>query len=164
MKPITLAGTPSGSGEITSIRFLWLPLVVLATLLMLGTLGCGGSVVQEDTIATAQNDYDQAVAAFDEENYPQARILLDQALDNAAGLNPDIYVDALLKRSICLSMAEEFEAAAADINEAEQGATDMAEVFVARGVMFSKQGDDTKAKAEFANAKKLDSNIRIPKL
>lgn len=152
------------SNQFPSIRLLSSTLFVLGMCSLLGLTGCGGPVVDGETIASAQQSYDDAAAAFDEENYAQARTSFDQALDNSAGLNPDIYVDALLKRSICLSVSGEFEAAAADISEAEQGATDMAQVHLARGVMFGKQGDDAKAKSEFASAKKLDSKISVPKL
>lgn len=131
---------------------------------LLAAVGCGGSAVEEETIASAQLSYDQAADAFGAGNYTQARTSLDQALENSAGLNPDVYVDALLKRSICLSAAGEFEAAAADISEAERGATDLAQVHIARGIMFSKQGDDAKAKQEFADAKKLDPKAGIPKV
>lgn len=144
--------------------FCFLLLTTFTTSGLVATSGCGPGAVEGETIATAQQSYDSANAAFAAGDYATARTSLDQALTNASGLNPDLYVDALLMRSICLSVAGELDAAAADITEAEQGATEMAKVHVARGVLLSKQGDAAGAKAEFASAKKADPKVVIPQI
>ena len=139
-------------------------LLVFTATGLIATSGCGAAAVEGETIASAQQSYDSASEAFAAGDYATARTALDQALANASGLNPDILVDALLKRSICLSVAGELDAAAADIAQAEQGATDMAQVHVARGVLLSKQGDEAGAKSEFASAKKADPKVVIPQI
>lgn len=142
------------------IQYSWHLLLVMT----IATIGCGSSEIDGSTIATAQQNYDAAVVAFEGADYTAARTSLDEALKNPAGLNADTFADALLKRSICLSFAGELEAAEADITAAEQGATDMALVYVARGVLLAKQGDEAGAKKEFANAKRENPKVYIPEL
>jgi hypothetical protein len=48
------------------------------------------------------------------------------------------------------------------LTEAESSANDMARVFVLRGLLERKRGDQAKAQAAFDQARSLDPSVRIP--
>jgi Tfp pilus assembly protein PilF len=127
-------------------------------------IGCGGSEVDSEVLATAQQSYDQGKAAFDSGDFNAAKSSLDDALKNPAGLNSDIYVDALIKRAISLAIAGDFPAAEVDIAEAERGATEMDQVYLARSILLQQQGDQAGADREMKNAKKANPKLVVPKL
>ncbi|XZE54152.1 hypothetical protein SH139x_000101 [Planctomycetaceae bacterium SH139] len=144
-----------------SLPAILLTLTCLAASVSLG--GCSGGKVDGVEIASAQEAYDAGLAAFQAERYAEAKEKFDQAL-TGGGLDADHFVSATLKRAICLADAGDFAAAEADLREAEQGATDMAQVHVTRGFIKAKQGDEAGASAEFREAKKLDPKIELPKI
>lgn len=125
--------------------------------------GCSGGKVDGVEIASAQEAYDAGLEAFKAERYAEAKEHFDQAL-TGGGLDADHFVSATLKRAICLADAGDLAAAEADLQTAEQGATDMAQVHVTRGFIKAKQGDEAGASAEFREAKKLDPKIELPKI
>jgi Flp pilus assembly protein TadD len=58
--------------------------------------------------------------------------------------------------------AGELDVAVAKLTEAESTANDMSRVFVLRGLLERKRGDQAKAQAAFDQARSLDPNVRIP--
>ncbi len=126
-------------------------------------VGCSGGKVDGVEIASAQQAYDAGLEAFQAERYAEAKESFDQAL-TGGGLDADHFVSATLKRAICLADAGDLAAAEADLQTAEQGATDMAQVHVTRGFIKAKQGDEAGANAEFREAEKLDPKIVLPQI
>lgn len=125
--------------------------------------GCGGTEVAATSLADAQAAFDRGMAAVAKGDYSSARGDFDVAV-KSGGLTVDNYVEALLNRSMCLSVAGEYEAAEADIAAAEQGATELEQVHVARGFMLAKKGDSAGAQAAFAEAKKINPKVVLPTL
>ncbi len=136
-------------------------LAIAFTLLIFN--GCGGTEVAATSLADAQAAFDRALAAVGNGDYASARTDFDVAI-KSGGLTVDNYVEALLKRSMCLSVAGEYEAAEADIAMAEQGATELEDVHIARGFLLAKKGDSAGAQAAFAEAKKINPKVVLPAL
>lgn len=134
---------------------------VAAALVGLATAGCGGSTVAPNSAADAQLAYDRGSEAFKTGSYTEALPQLTTALETP-GLPPDLIVDALLKRAQCRAEGGDFEAALADVSQAEQGATELDKVHLARGVVLKKQGREQAAREEFQKAHKINPQLRAP--
>lgn len=120
-------------------------------------VGCGGSpAIDADSLASAQQSYDQAIEAIGEGDHEAAATLLDAALEPGGGLPPDIYSDARIQRAVCFARLERFEEAHADLDVASQGAADMASVHVARSFVFKKEGKNADSASEMSAAKKIN--------
>ncbi len=131
-----------------------------------GMLGCGmlgcGSQVRENDNRTAQMSFDEAVPLVDSGNYKQALPLLEKSI-SAGGLSADMYALALLLRSRCHSEMGDIEKAQADLDHAEQGSPNAAQLLLGKGTLLAKQGKKAEADAAFKAAKKADPSIKIPK-
>jgi tetratricopeptide (TPR) repeat protein len=123
--------------------------------------GCTQPQVEANATADAQAAFDRAATALSAGNYSAARGDFDAAL-KAGGLTVDNYVEALLGRAMCLADAGEFDAAMADITQAEQGVMEPERLHVARGFLLIKKGDAAAGQAEYAAAKKLNPKVTIP--
>ena len=136
------------------------PLFALALFSTL-MIGCG-SPVREDDNRTAQMSFDEAVPLIDAENYQQALPLLEKSIA-AGGLSADIYAVALLLRSRCYCDKGDIEKAQADLNHAEQGSPNTAQLLLAKGTLLAKQGKQAESDTAFKAAKKADPSIKLPK-
>jgi tetratricopeptide (TPR) repeat protein len=133
--------------------------------LVLGCLtiiGCGGNEIDATTILSAQQSYDQGLTQYEAGDYAAAKTSLDAAIENPAGLDADAYADVLLRRAICSAIAGNLEEAEKDIAQAEQGATAMELVYVAKGVVATKKGDAAGGQSFFKQAKQINPKIVIP--
>lgn len=137
-------------------------LVGILSLVFVCGAGCSEPQVSGESIATAQQSYDQATSAFENGSYAEAKTSFDAAL-TAGGLTVDQLVDAYLKRSMCSAAAGDYAAAEQDIASATEGATDMEWVHIARGFLKAQQGDTAGAETEYREAKKLNPKVVIPK-
>ena len=99
----------------------------------------------------------------DSGSYAQALPLLEKAIASG-GLSADFFASALLLRSRCYSDSGELELAKADIERADLGSPNPANVYLAKGCLLAKQGKKTEADAAFKAAKKADPLIKLPKL
>ena len=133
-------------------------LVVLISSLM---IGCS-SPVREGDSRTAQMSFDEAVPLIDAGNYQQALPLLEKSIA-AGGLSADIYAVALLLRSRCYSDQGDIAKAQADLNHAEQGSPNIAQLLLAKGTLLAKQGKQAESDTAFKAAKKADPSIILPK-
>ena len=141
-------------------RRLCAPLFALALLSSL-IMGCS-SAAREGDNRSAQMSFDEAVPLIDSGNYQQALPLLEKSIA-AGGLSADMYSVALLLRSRCYSDKGNVELAQADLDHAEQGSPNAAQLLLAKGTLLAKQGKKTEADAAFKAAKKADSSIKLPK-
>ena len=133
-------------------------LVVLISSLM---IGCS-SPVREGDSRTAQMSFDEAVPLIDAGNYQQALPLLEKSIA-VGGLSADIYAVALLLRSRCYSDKGDIAKAQADLNHAEQGSPNIAQLLLAKGTLLAKQGKQAESDIAFKAAKKADPSIILPK-
>lgn len=123
--------------------------------------GCQSSSAKPTEIARSESAYEQGANAFKSGNYSLACDEFTKAID-APGLNPDLLIDALLKRSRCLSELREFDNAEIDVDRAEKAASEMDKVFLARSFLLKKQGDSAGARAEFEKARQIDPQAVQP--
>lgn len=124
-------------------------------------IGCGSKVRENDN-RTAQMSFDEAVPLVDSGDYKQALPLLEKSI-SAGGLSADMYAVALLLRSRCYSETGNVEKAQADLDHAEQGSPNAAQLLLAKGTLLAKQGKKAEADAAFKAAKKADPSIKTPK-
>ncbi len=130
----------------------------LATVL---ACGCDGQTVAPATALKAQSAYDAGLEAFTGGNYGNALTDFNTAIESP-GLTPDLLVDALLKRAQCHAEAGAFDAALADISQAEIGATELDQLHFVRGSVLNKKGDAQAAQAEFEKARQINPGLNIP--
>ncbi len=124
-------------------------------------IGCGSKVRESDN-RTAQMSFDEAVPLVDSGDYKQALPLLEKSI-SAGGLSADMYAVALLLRSRCYSETGDVEKAQADLDHAEQGSPNAAQLLLAKGTLLAKRGKKAEADAAFKAAKKADPSIKTPK-
>lgn len=127
-----------------------------ATVGLIWLAGCGPRRVADATFATAQGAWDRASQSLDAGELAVALEALDLALAAGAGLHADLYVDALLMRSVCLAAVRRWEDAAVDLEMAAEGATDWDQVCIARAALARSRGEPLEAERELAEARKLN--------
>jgi tetratricopeptide (TPR) repeat protein len=124
-------------------------------------VGCGDAAISQTTVATAQEAFDRGSAELEVGQFEAARASFDSALTHG-GLNADVYVEALLNRSIALSAIGQYDGAEVDIDLAEQGATDIDQVHLARAFLFQRKGDQAAADRELAEARRINPKAKLP--
>ena len=137
-------------------------LVCVALLAATCNFGCRGEAISEAAALASTESFNRAIDAFAAGNFSAARTDLDAALAGRGGLNADQYVEALLKRSICLSDAGEFEAAQVDIDSATQGVTEIDQLLIAEAFWLAKRGDQAGSMKKLAEAKRINPKAKLP--
>ena len=138
-----------------------LAMLAFASLLITVT-GCGAGPVAPGKIAHAQEAYDTGVQAFESEDFPTAISRLTEAIETP-GLLPDLIVQAYLTRARCHAETGDFPAALADLAVAEEGAGDLDQLHVVRGIVLRKQGDASAARTEFEKARQINPRVQLPR-
>jgi tetratricopeptide (TPR) repeat protein len=156
--PVSLNPEPTSDLRQSVLYSVW---AFAAALAVLTVSGCGGGRVAPSSAADAQLAYDLGVKAAEGGSFSDAIPQLTKALETP-GLPPDLVVDALLKRARCRAEGGDFQAAFADVHQAEQGATELDKVHLTRGIIFQKQGDQKAARAEFQKARQINPQLRTP--
>jgi len=123
--------------------------------------GCGPSQMKATDIAASTQASDDALAKLNAKDYAGAKATAEAAL-KSGGLSADQASEMILVLIEASIGAGELDAAEAKLTEAEPNANDMSRVFVLRGLLERKRGDQAKAQAAFDQAKSLDPNVRIP--
>jgi tetratricopeptide (TPR) repeat protein len=126
-------------------------------------IGCSRqSAVPKDIVATAESSYEQALAMINSKSYSEALTLLDKALGEGGGLNADMVTDAYVARARCHAELGNLDKAQADINEAEKGTGDLANLLLVQGILAMKKGDDATAQSNFSRAREINPEIKTP--
>jgi len=123
--------------------------------------GCGPSQMKATDIAASSRTFEDAVARLAAKDYAGAKESAEAAL-KSGGLSADQASELLMVLVEAAIGAGDMELAAAKLTEAESFANDMARVFVLRGLLERKRGDQAKAQAAFDQARSLDPSVRIP--
>lgn len=137
--------------------------VVICSVCLMTTLGCGGPKGDPASIASGEASYTEARTMVLDGNYEAALPKLDAALAGS-GLGADLYVESLLLRAQCHAMTGKLEQAEADLAQAENGSPSEAMLELTKGVILEKQGKSSESKAALAKAKRLDPSLKLPKL
>ena len=130
-------------------------------LLMLALLGgCGGGA-SSSTVASSEGSVTKGLEAADKEDWAAAETELSAAIANGA-LQPDMSEKAMLNLAKARIALGKLDDAAKDIAQLEQGAAEMDQVWLVKCALAIKQGDSAKAKSAFAEAKKLNPDVKAP--
>lgn len=125
------------------------------------TAGCGPSQMKATDIAASTQASEDALAKLTAKDYAGAKADAEAAL-KSGGLSADQASEMILVLIEASIGAGELDVAEAKLTEAESNANDMSRVFVLRGLLERKRGDQAKAQAAFDQARSLDPNVRIP--
>lgn len=132
----------------------WLALIVVG-------LGCSGGSMDQNTIQSGEVGLQEAIKMVESNQCSQALPILEKSISEG-GLNADLLSLALVQRARCHIEAGNTEAAAQDLDRAEQGAAPQDQFHLVKGLLLRKQGKAQEATAEFSKAKKLSPKIKIP--
>lgn len=139
----------------------WVVLAIAVSSLIC-TIGCGSGEITEASALASTESFNRGIESFESGNLAAAHSELDAALNGQGGLNADQYVEALLKRSMCLAQSGDFDAAQADLDEASQGVTEMDQLLVAEAFLFAKRGDQAGSDRKLAEAKRFNPKAALP--
>jgi hypothetical protein len=109
--------------------------------LLIGVTGCAGSPqnVPEESLRSAQMDYDDAEKAFLAKQFETAELMYDAAI-SAGGLPADLLAKAYLNRGIALGHLGQKEEALESLEIASQGEVSELELRNAKKVIAEAQG------------------------
>jgi Tfp pilus assembly protein PilF len=145
------ASAPRTSRVALVVGFVWLSLFAL---------GCGNAIPPAE-LAASEGAFDRGLAAFEQQDWAAAEQELTTALDGA-GLQPDLYEQAVLMRARARIQTGQLDEASLDLTLLAQGAAEMDQVWAARGELALKQGDKAAATEAYREAQKLNRQIAMP--
>jgi tetratricopeptide (TPR) repeat protein len=135
--------------------------LLLPAILMGASLGCGSKGVPPTDIAEQTQTFDEAVAKFAAGDFAGAKTAATQAIEGGA-LSADQVADATLILIEAAIESGDYATAEKSIADAEINALDMARVYVLKGKLARKQGNESAAQEAFQRAKLEDPNVVIP--
>jgi Tfp pilus assembly protein PilF len=113
---------------------------------------------QEDARRIAAEAYDKAQKAFTSKDYAAAETSLTEAI-NAGGLNPDLLVDATVKRAVCWGATGKPVEAIESLQQIESWGEQQDLVFAARAYVLAKQGKLAESRAALAKARQYNRMV-----
>lgn len=144
------------------MRFSCLATLIIAASAGLSICGCDRSQVPPTTVQSAQAELDAAKEALAGGDFQTAETKFAAAL--SGGLNPDQLEAARVGRIQAWIGLERFDEAASGISELSQEAADMSEIHLLRYRLAMKQNDQTQADEALAEARKLNSQVKVPEI
>jgi Tfp pilus assembly protein PilF len=139
-----------------------LTLGLLASVILIGSpFGCGTKGVPPTDIAKQTQTFDDAVAKLASGDFAGAKAAATQAIEGGA-LSADQVADATLILIEAAIESGDYTTAEKSISDAEINALDMAKVYVLKGRLAKKQGNESAAQEAFERAKLEDPNVVIP--
>ncbi|MFN5272738.1 MAG: tetratricopeptide repeat protein [Planctomycetota bacterium] len=123
--------------------------------------GCGSSQMKATDIAVSTKAFDDAVTKLTSKDYAGSKESAQVAL-KSGGLSADQASELLLVLVEAAIGSGDLDLAASKLSEAESFANDMPRVFVLKGLLARKRGDQSQAQAAFDKARTLDPSVRIP--
>ena len=128
-------------------------------LLVLTIAGCGqrGGSGQ---VALSEASVDAGMKAFDERRWEEAEQQLSTAIGNG-GLQPDLAEAAMRSLAVCRIHLGKLEEAKTDLQQLQQGATEMDLFWLASAKLAVKQGDTAAAKKAIAEARRCNRSVKL---
>lgn len=130
-------------------------------LLVLPIAGCGGSGAPASLVAGSENALAAGAESLQNGDFAAAEKELTAAIERG-GLQPDLLEQALLDRARARIGLQDFDGAKSDLDELEKGAAAMDQLWLVRGELLQKQGDEAGAKNAFQQARKINPKVAIP--
>lgn len=144
------------------MRFSCLAMLIIVVSAGLSICGCDRSQVRPTTVQSAQAELDAAKEALAGGDFQTAETKFAAAL--SGGLNPDQLEAARVGRIQAWIGLERFDEAASGISELSQEAADMSEIHLLRYRLAMKQNDQAQADEALAEARKLNSQVKVPEI
>ena len=128
-------------------------------LLILTIAGCGVSG-GSGQVASSEASVDAGLKAFDERRWEEAEQQLSSAIGNG-GLQPDLAESAMRSLAVARIHLGKLEEAKKDLQQLQQGATEMDLFWLASAELALKQGDTAAAKKAIAEARKCNRSVKL---
>ena len=123
--------------------------------------GCGGASSEARNTAEQQNAYDAGMTAIKNRDYETAERKLSVAIEGSR-LSADLQEEAYLQRAYARMELNQLNDAKADLDWLEERATNLDAVWVARGQLLRKQGDQPGALKAFQQARTINPKVVLP--
>lgn len=114
---------------------------------------------QEDARRAAAEAYNVGLTAFNSKDFTAAEPALTQAMD-VGGLNPDLLVDATIKRAVCWAATNKPGEALAELDKMETWGVSPDELNAARSYVLAKQGKVAESRAALAKARQFNRAVQ----
>lgn len=114
---------------------------------------------QEDARRVAAEAYNAGLTAFTSKDYAAAEPKLTEAID-AGGLNPDLLVDATIKRAVCWARGGKSAEAIVELDKMETWGVSPDALNAARSYVLAKQGKVAESRAALAKAKQFNRAVQ----
>jgi Tfp pilus assembly protein PilF len=134
---------------------LFLPAILIGV-----SLGCGSKGVPPTDIAKQTQTFDDAVAKLAAKDFAGAKVAATQAIEGGV-LSADQVADATLILIEAAIETGDYATAEKSIADAEIHALEMARLYVLKGKLARKQGNESAAQEAFQRAKLEDPNVVI---
>lgn len=133
--------------------------VIMTAIICTALVGCGGT--SEDVIESrkaGQQAYDNALQSMAAKDYAAAKEQLETAIKHGR-LQLDVKATAYTKLAACQAATGDISAAHATLDDLQQQAPNMDEVFAARSFVFQQEGKTKQAKAAWAKARRMNRYV-----
>jgi tetratricopeptide (TPR) repeat protein len=142
------------------------PLRVMTGVLLIGAWlsslpGCSWTNFMARETAEQQSAFDTGVAAIENADYGTAEREFTFAIERSLLLADQQEQGYLLRAKARMELGD-FAGAEADLDWLDQRATNLDAVWIARGELLRKKGDDTGAAQAFQEARKINPRVAVP--
>lgn len=131
----------------------------IVALLILIIAGCGASG-GSGQVALSEASVDAGMKAFDERRWEEAEQQLSTAIRNG-GLQPDLAETAMRSLAVARIHLGKLEEAKSDLQQLQQGATEMDLFWLASAELALKQGDTAGARKAVAEARRSNPSVKL---
>jgi Tfp pilus assembly protein PilF len=123
--------------------------------------GCGSRQIPASQLQSSESSYSAAVEALQARDYAAALEHFNAAIEEA-GLNADLYAEALLRSAECHIELGNLDEAAAVLESLADRAPEMDQYHLVCCKLYSKQGDPAKARAAYEAAREINPSVEPP--
>lgn len=142
-------------------RFSDLSWLIVAAISLSASLGCSSDEVAAPDIAKQTQSLDEAASKIAAKDFSGAKEIAAAVLQGA-GLSADQAEEATMILIESAIETGDLDTAETYLSQAEISATDMGRVFVFKGLLLRKKGDEAKAQEAFQQARAHDPNVVVP--
>jgi tetratricopeptide (TPR) repeat protein len=132
----------------------------ILTVALLAAVGCNSPdsrLIDQRGLAYAAMANGEA--AFAAKDYKKAAESFKQAIETGV-LNPDLYADASVKLAVSFGATDQFDPALALLEQLEQNAPNLDQIYAARSYVLAKQGKAAESRAALAKARQFNRSAQ----
>jgi len=135
--------------------------VLTGIALLVCLAGCGRGLAPAAQLRTSEAAYTEAMEALEEKDYATALERFEAAIQEA-GLNADLFAEALLRSAECHVELGNLDAATEVLESLADHAPDMDRYHLVCCKLYLKQGDSAKARAAYEAARQINPAAEPP--